>query len=127
MISIIDDDESIRDATKTLLRSVGYRVATFESAERFLDSGAAGQTECLILDVRMPGMDGLELQRRLNAENCSVPVIFVTAQFERNHRRQAIEAGAIDFFRKPFDASALITTLQGVLEGRKERNAEAAI
>src|SRR5258708_37329874 len=67
VISIVDDDESIRDATRTLLRSVGYRVGTFASAEQFLDSGALTETECLILDVRMPGMSGLELQNRLRA------------------------------------------------------------
>src|ERR1700737_4522401 len=75
MISIVDDDESIRAATKTLLRSVGYDVETFASAELFLDSGALRKTECLILDIRMPGIDGLELQRRLNAAESPVPII----------------------------------------------------
>src|SRR5882724_5390560 len=68
-ISVVDDDESIRDSTKALLRSAGYQAATFASAELFLDSGALAETDCVILDIRMPGMDGLELQRRLNASN----------------------------------------------------------
>ena len=119
-ISIVDDDESVREATKTLLRSVGLRVATFDSAELFLDSGALEETECLILDVRMPGMDGLELQRRLRAGNSRVPVIFITAHDDDIRRRQAIEAGAVGFLRKPFDASALIRIVQGSLGARKE-------
>ncbi len=115
LISVVDDDESIRDSTKTLLRSVGYRVATFESAELFLDSGAVEETECLILDVRMPGMDGLELQRRLKAADSGVPIIFVTAHDDRTKRRQAIEAGAVDFLGKPFEARALVVAVQTAL------------
>ena len=115
VVCIVDDDESVRDSTKTLLRSVGYRVATFESAERFLDSGAATETECLILDVRMPGMDGLELQRRLTVMDSGIPIIFVTAHDDVTYRRQAIEAGAADFLRKPFEPAALVTAIQTVL------------
>ena len=121
VISIVDDDESIRDATKALLRSMGYRrVGTFASAEQFLDSGALGETECLILDVRMPGMDGLELQRRLKASDCGVPIIFVTAHDDEPIRRQAIEGGALDFFRKPFEASALVEAVETALRGHAE-------
>ena len=115
MISIVDDDRSIRESTKTLLRSVGYEAGIFDSAELFLVSGALTETECLIVDMRMPGMDGLELQRRLNAENSLVPIIFVTAHDDDMRRRQAMEAGAVDFFRKPFEANALVEAVQAAL------------
>src|SRR5882762_2379161 len=104
VVSIVDDNEAIRASTKTLLRSVGYEVETFASAELFLDSGALRETHCLILDVQMPGIDGLELQRRLNAAESLIPIIFVTAHDNRTNRRKAIQAGAVDFFGKPFDA-----------------------
>ena len=118
MISIVDDDESVRAATKTLLRSVGYYVETFASAELFLDSGVLRETKCLILDIRMPGIDGLELQRRLNAAESRVPIIFVTAHDDKTNRRKAIEAGAVEFFRKPFDANTLVGAIQMALRAR---------
>jgi FixJ family two-component response regulator len=114
-ISIVDDDESIRRSTKALLRSVGYEVETFASAELFLESDALRQTECLVLDVRMPGIDGLELQRRLNEAKSHVPIIFVTAHDDRSHRRTAMDAGAADFFRKPFEANAFVAAIQAAL------------
>jgi FixJ family two-component response regulator len=117
LISVVDDDPSIRDSTKTLLRSVGYPVTTFDSAESFLDSGALAETDCLILDIRMPGIDGLELQRRLNDIHSRVPIIFVTAHDDRANRRQALEAGAVGFLCKPFEANVLITTVQAALGG----------
>jgi FixJ family two-component response regulator len=117
VISVVDDDESIRDATRTLLRSVGYSVGTFVSAEQFLESDALPKTECLIVDVRMPGMSGLELQSRLKSSDLGVPIIFVSAHDDKAYRRQAFEAGAIDFFRKPFEASALVTAVQTALSG----------
>ncbi len=114
-ISVVDDDESVRDAAKTLLRSVGYSVRTFASAEGLLNSGALGETECLILDVRMPGIDGLELQRRLNAEGFRVPIIFISAHSDGPLRRQVIEAGAVDLLNKPFAASTLLANVETVL------------
>jgi FixJ family two-component response regulator len=114
-ISIVDDDESIRRSTKALLRSVGYEVEIFASAELFLESDALRQTECLVLDVRMPGIDGLELQRRLNEAKSHVPIIFVTAHDDRSHRRTAMAAGAADFFRKPFEANAFVAAIQAAL------------
>jgi CheY-like chemotaxis protein len=117
LISIVDDDESIRDSIRTLLRSVGYHVRSFESAELFLESGALAQTECLILDVRMPGMDGLELQRRLGTR---IPIIFVAAHDDGTTRKRAALAGAIDFLCKPFNPSALIATVEAALVGRRE-------
>lgn len=112
VISIVDDDESIRDSTRQLLRSAGYEVVTFESAEGFLGSGAVQKTECIVLDVRMPGMDGLELQRHLNASGAEVPIVFVTAHDDASSRRQAIEAGAVDFLNKPFETNTLLSTIE---------------
>jgi DNA-binding response OmpR family regulator len=127
MISIVDDDESVRAATKALLRSVGYEVETFASAELFLESGALRQTECLVLDVRMPGIDGLELQRRLNAAKSRVSIVFVTAHDDRSHRNKAMEAGAASFFRKPFDANAFVAAIQVALEHGRSLGANCDI
>ena len=120
VISIIDNDESIRAATKRLLNSVGYEVESYASAELFLASGALSRTECLILDIRMPGMNGLELQRQLKAAGCCVPIVFVSAHDDKINRRKAIQGGAIEFFRKPFDANALVACIQRALNPRKE-------
>jgi FixJ family two-component response regulator len=161
-ISIVDDDESIRTATRGLLRSVGYQVETFASAELFLESDALQETDCLVssivqsensslrfcpagpdggnvlersvssvpgisrggapwlfLDVRMPGIDGLELQRRLNAAQSHVPIIFVTAHDDKAHRTAAMDAGAANFFHKPFEANAFVTAIQMALRSRR--------
>ena len=117
-ISIVDDDESIRRATRGLLRSVGYDVETFASAELFLESGALTETDCLILDVRMPGIDGLELQRRLNDAQSQVPIIFVTAHDDKSYRMTAMDAGAANFFHKPFEADAFVAAIQEALGSR---------
>lgn len=97
VISIVDDDESVRTATKSLLRSAGYPVETFASAELFLGSGASRKSACVILDLRMPGMGGLELQGWLNAIESKVPIIFVSAHDSPTDRGLAIKAGAVDF------------------------------
>jgi CheY-like chemotaxis protein len=115
LIAVIDDDKSVRNSVKTLLRSAGYRVDTFESAETFLESGAAAETGCLILDVRMPGMGGLELQVRLNDSNTQVPIIFITAHDEGQLRQQVIQAGAVDMLHKPFAPNMLLSTVQTAL------------
>jgi two-component system response regulator FixJ len=122
-ISIVDDDESIRRATRALLRSVGYEVETFASAELFLESDALRGTDCLVLDVRMSGIDGLELQRRLNEKESRVPIIFVTAHDDGSYRRTAMDAGAANFFRKPFEANAFVAAVQAAL--RSGRSSEA--
>jgi FixJ family two-component response regulator len=114
-ISVVDDDESIRAAIMALLRSIGYEVKTFGSAELFLESGALRETECLVLDVRLPGIDGLELQHRLSQTNSRVPIIFVTAHDDRPRREKAIDSGAVNFFCKPFDANAFIAAIQAAL------------
>ena len=121
LIAVIDDDKSVRNSVKTLLRSAGFRVETFESAEAFLESGAAAETGCLILDVRMPGMGGLELQVRLHDTNTLVPIVFITAHDDGALRRQAIEAGAVEMLHKPFAPKMLLSTVQTAL-GREEHS-----
>jgi CheY-like chemotaxis protein len=120
LVVVIDDDESIRDSVKTLLRSAGHTVATFESAEEFLESAATIETGCLILDVRMPGMDGPQLQSRLNDGNSRLPIIFITAHDDAPLRRRVIQAGAIDLLHKPFAPGELLSMVQVAL-GRWER------
>jgi FixJ family two-component response regulator len=120
LISVVDDDESVRDSTKTLLRSVGYKVAIFESGEQFLESGLLSETGCLILDVKMPGMNGLEVQRRLNLSQSRVPIIFVTAHHDGTHRQQAIDGGCSDFLRKPYAANDFLGAIATALKNRPQ-------
>ena len=110
MISIVDDDKSMRDATECLVRSLGYRTATFACAQEFIGSGRLNDTACLITDVQMPGLGGLELQDHLIAHSRALPVIFLTALAE-TVRVRALRAGAVGFFRKPFDADKLVECL----------------
>jgi two-component system, LuxR family, response regulator FixJ len=117
-ISIVDDDESICKATRALLRSVGYQVETFASAELFLKSEAPRKADCLVLDIRMPGIDGLELQRQLNAAQSHIPIIFLTAHDDKAYRTRAIDAGAVNFFHKPFEANAFVVTTQVALRSK---------
>src|SRR5258708_17377322 len=117
-ISIVDDDESIRRATRALLRSVGYQVETFASAELLLESDALRETDCLVLDVRMPGIDGLELQRRLNAAQSHIPIIFVTAHDDESYPTTAMDAVAANFFNTPFQAHASLPAVQAALRHR---------
>ena len=116
MISIVDDDESLREAMKSLVRSIGYRAAAFGSAEEFLDSGRVGDTSCLITDIQMPGLSGLELQARLTAEGSDVPAIFVTALREESIRERAAKGGAFGFFQKPFQEEKLVDCVGRALE-----------
>jgi len=115
LISIVDDDESIREAILSLLRSVGFRAKTFASAEQFLQSDQIETTACLILDVRMPGMSGLELQRRLIATQCRIPIVFVTAHGDEEARSRALQEGAVEFLLKPFSEEALLNAIQVAL------------
>ena len=115
LISIVDDDESMREALQSLLRSVGFRAKTFASAEQFLQSDQIENTACLILDVRMPGMSGLELQRRLMATQCRIPIVFVTAHGEEEARSRALQEGAVEFLLKPFSEEALLNAIQAAL------------
>jgi FixJ family two-component response regulator len=118
MISIIDDDESVREALWGLVRSVGYTVSTFASAEEFVNSDQLSKADCLILDVAMPGMGGIELQRRLVADHSPVPVIFITAHEDEEIRAQALRNGAEAFLIKPFSEDALLGAIQGALSAQ---------
>lgn len=117
MISIVDDDESVREATKGLVRSLGYATATFASAEEYLRSDRVRDTSCLITDVQMPGMTGVELQDRLIASGKRTPVIFITAFPEENIRTRVLEAGAFGYLSKPFNDECLIECLDEALKG----------
>lgn len=116
MITIIDDDESVRLATASLVRSLGYAAASFASAEDFLISAERGTTACVITDVQMPGMSGLELQSRLSAAGDPIPLIFITAFPEERIRRQVDARGAYGFFAKPFDCNAMIACIDRALK-----------
>ena len=116
LVAIVDDDASVRQSTRRLIRSLGHRAEAFASAGDYLDSGRAGDTACLILDVRMPGMDGLELQRRLAASNAAIPIVFITARASEEEERRARQAGAVDFLRKPVPKEALQRVLGRVFE-----------
>ena len=118
-ISIIDDDESIRRTTTRLIESFGFRTAAFESAEMFLTSGQLHETSCLIVDVRMPGMNGLQLQSRLAAADCRIPIIFITGRDDKESRRRAIQAGAVAFLAKPFTDEQLLQLIRSALGQEK--------
>jgi FixJ family two-component response regulator len=115
IISIVDDDESLREALESLFKSVGYKTEVFASAEDFLRSDYHHETKCLILDIRMPGMSGLELQRRLVAAGSRIPIIFITAHADEEARAQAVSAGAVACLRKPFSEDALLSAVQSAL------------
>jgi len=115
-ISIVDDDESIREALKSLLASAGFRAEVFASAEEFLNSGRQQDTQCLIADVWMPGMSGLELQSALSAAGSRIPILFITAHDDQAARARALKAGAVDFLHKPFSEEALLSGIQSALE-----------
>ena len=116
LIAILDDDESMRSALQGLLKSVGISAQAFASAEEFLGSGQQHKTACLIADIRMPGMSGLELQAQLNAERCKIPTIFITAHGDTKMRMQALRAGAVEFLLKPFDDEVLLESVRAALE-----------
>jgi FixJ family two-component response regulator len=115
LISVVDDDDSVRESLRALLRSVRFVVEVFASAEEFLSSERVRETNCLILDVRMPGMGGLELQRRLMASHPGVPVIFISAHGEEDLRSRALKSGAVDYLLKPFSEEALLNAVQTAL------------
>jgi FixJ family two-component response regulator len=116
LVAIVDDDELMRSALQGLLKAVGLPARAFASAEEFLKSGQQQDTACLIADIRMPGMSGLELQARLNAEHCRIPTIFITAHGDAKMRMQALRAGAVEFLAKPFDHEALLESVRAALE-----------
>ena len=124
VISVVDDDASVRVAADNLLRSLGYTVHTFASAEEFLQSARFNDTSCVIADVQMPAMSGVELQALLLARGHHVPFIFITAFPEETIRARAIKAGAICFLTKPFDRLTLIKCLDAALERRNGGTSE---
>lgn len=115
VVVVVDDDESVRESLEALIQTVGLRALAFSSAEEFLDSGQQGRTACLITDIRMPGMSGLELQTRLNEDRFKIPIIFITAHGEEKVRMQALRAGAVEFLIKPFDDEALLDSVRAAL------------
>jgi FixJ family two-component response regulator len=114
-ICVVDDDASVREALRGLLRSAGFRAEAFGSATEFLASGRVSDAACLILDVRMPGMGGLELQEELIGSSRRVPIIFITAHGDEDARSRALERGAIDFLQKPFSDDALLDAIGAAL------------
>jgi FixJ family two-component response regulator len=116
MVAIVDDDELMRSALQGMLKSVGLPSQAFASAEEFLQSGQQQQTACLITDIRMPGMSGLELQAKLNAQHFRIPTIFITAHGDTKMRMQALRAGAVEFLAKPFDDEVLLESVRAAME-----------
>jgi FixJ family two-component response regulator len=115
LIAIVDDDDALRNSLDNLLRSVGFRVYGFASAEAFLQAPPAPETACLLLDVRLPGMNGLALQRQLVAAHGSLPIIFVTAYADDDVRARALAAGAVAFLSKPFREEELLAAIEAAL------------
>jgi FixJ family two-component response regulator len=117
-ISVVDDDDSIRESLRGLIRSIGFSANVFASAEEFLNSDQLHNTNCLILDVRMPGMNGIELQRHLTVSGCEVPVIFITAHGDEEARSRALRDGAIAYLFKPFSEDALLSAVHTALDSK---------
>ena len=116
LVAILDDDDSVRSALQGLLKAVELPAQAFATAEEFLQSGQQHQIACLIADIRMPGMSGLELQAKLKAERCRIPIIFITAHGDAKMRMQALRAGAVEFLEKPFDDQVLLESVRAALE-----------
>jgi FixJ family two-component response regulator len=119
LVSIVDDDESVRRSTRLLVESFGFRSETYESARSFLNSGHLDETSCLIVDVQMPGTNGLELQSELAAAGCRIPIIFITAYDDKESRRRAMQAGAVAFLAKPFGDKQLLQTIHSALHNEE--------
>jgi FixJ family two-component response regulator len=115
LIAIVDDDESLKSALQDLIESDGLSALCFGSAEQFLDSEARHKAACLIADIRMPGMSGLELQAKLKAERCRIPIIFITAHGDAEIRTLAMRDGAVEFLTKPFDDAVLLEIVHAAL------------
>jgi FixJ family two-component response regulator len=117
LIAIVDDDKSVQNALRDLIESEGLSAVCFGSAEEFLESGDRHKAGCLIADIRMPGMSGLELQARLNAEHYRMPIVFITAHGDAKMRIQAMCDGAVEFLTKPFDNKVLLDTVRAAVDG----------
>jgi FixJ family two-component response regulator len=116
MVAVVEDDDSYRVAVRRLLKSAGFSVQSFATAEDFLRSGRQHETGCLITDIRMPGMSGLDLQAKLNADHCLIPTIFITAHGDEDMRLQAMRGGAVKFMVKPFDGEILLESVRAAFE-----------
>jgi len=116
MVAVVEDDDSYRIALQRLLKTVNFAVQSFASAEDFLGFGDPREFGCLIADIRMPGMSGLDLQSKLNVDNCHIPIIFITAHGDEKMRLQAMRAGAVKFLSKPFEAEILIEAVRAALD-----------
>lgn len=116
MVAVVDDDKSFRAALERLVRSAGFPVQLFASAEDFLKSGKQHETGCLIADIRMPGMTGLELQAKLNADHRAIPTIFISAHGDEKMRLQAMRGGAVKFLAKPFNDEILLESVRTALK-----------
>jgi len=115
MIAIVDDDDLMRDALRGLLKEAGFPARAFASAEEFLHSGQQHHAACLIADIRMPGMSGLDLQAKLNTDRITIPIIFITAHGDERLRMQALRGGAAEFLAKPFDHAALLENVRAAV------------
>ena len=122
LIAVVDDDELVRVALQRLLKTSGFAVASFASAEDFLKSSQLPEIACLIADIRMPGMSGLDLQAQLQAASSAIPIIFITAHGDEKMRLQAMRAGAVGFLAKPFDAGVLLDRVRLALEAVRGSN-----
>ena len=116
MVAIVDDDKSVRSVLQDLMEAEGLSARCFGSGEEFLESGEQHNAACLIADIRMPGMSGLELQEKLNAEPCRIPIIFITAHGDSKMRMQAMREGAVEFLTKPFDNGVLLEAVRAALD-----------
>ena len=121
IVAAVDDDFRVRESIKSLLESAGYAPRIFSSAEEFLQSGTLATATCVISDVRMPGMDGIELQRRIRLERPTLPVILISAHQNAEVRQTAIDAGAVDVLYKPFDATELLKIIESVVTKSREQ------
>jgi FixJ family two-component response regulator len=119
LVAIVDDDESVQRSLQDLIESDGLTALCFASAEQFLDSEARNKAACLIADIQMPGMSGLELQAKLKAERCRIPIIFITAHGETEMRIHAMREGAVEFLSKPFDDEVLLQAVNAALDRRR--------
>jgi len=116
LIAIVDDDQSVQRALQDLIESEGLPTVCFGSAEEFLESGVQNSAACLIADVRMPGISGIDLQARLKADRCRIPIIFITAHGDAKMRIRAMRDGAVEFLTKPFDDAVLLETVHSAAE-----------
>ena len=122
LVAVIDDDNSVRESSESLIRSAGFAVRVFDSAERFLNSPYLRKAACLVLDVRMPGMSGPELRRKLLSEGYEVPVIFITAAADEEARARELTNGAVAYLTKPFDEQELLPAIDRALKSYSKRD-----